>query len=97
MKLTLRDRWDDLTTGDRYLEIKIGKAEACCVKNVPGGLTYVMFCYDGYDVYSDIGGADFPLRSLNPEEYEEVMDFAREQFAVEEELDKNEITREMKS
>ncbi len=83
MKLTLKDRWDDLTIGDRYLEIKIGKAEACCVKNVPGGLTYVMMCYDNHDVYSDIGGADFPLRSLSPEEYEEVIDFAREQFAVE--------------
>lgn len=91
MKLTLRDRWDDLTTGDRYLELKIGKAEACCVKNVPSGLTYVMSCYDGNDVYSDIGGADLPLRSLSPEEYEEVMDFAREQFAVEEELDRKEM------
>lgn len=84
MKLTLKDRWIDLTTGDRYLEIKIGigKSEACRVKNVPGGLTYVMMCYDSYDVYSDFGGADFPLRSLSPEEYEEVMDFAREQFAL---------------
>lgn len=91
MKLTLKDRWDDLTTGDRYLEIKIGKAEACCVKNVPGGLTYVMMCYDNHDVYSDIGGADFPLRSLSQEEYKEILDFAREQLAVEEELDRREM------
>ena len=84
MKLTLKDKWIDLTTGDRYLEIKIGigKSEACCVKNVPGGLTYVMMVYKNYDVYSYLGGGHFPLRSLSPEEYEEVMDFAREQLAV---------------
>ena len=87
MKLTLINRWDDLVLGDRYMEIKIGKAEACCVKEIDNGeLLYVIQCYDGNDVYSDIGGADFPLRKLTPAEYEEVINFAREQLAVEEEM-----------
>ncbi len=87
MKLTLRERWDDLTTGERYAELKIGKHEACCVKET-GDLMYVMECFDGRDVYSDIGGADFPLRKLAPEETEEILDFVREQFEVEAMMDK---------
>ena len=88
MKISLEDRWDDLAMGDRYMEIKIGKAEACFVKETDNGeLLYVMQCHDGNDVYSYIGGADFPLRKLTSAEYEEVINFAREQFAVEKELD----------
>jgi hypothetical protein len=91
MKLTLRDRWDDLTTGDRYVEIKIGKNEACCVKETANGLLYVMECADGNDIYSDIGGADFPLRTLTPAEREEAVAFAKEQFEVEKEMDEKEV------
>ena len=88
MKLVLRDRWDDLATGDRYVEIKIGKYEACCVKEIDDGeLMYVLQCADGNDVYSDIGGADFPLRKLTLAEYEEIMDFAREQLSVEKDIE----------
>lgn len=86
MKLTLRDRWDDLTTNDRYVEIKIGKAQACCVKETEH-YSYVMECFDGNNVYSDIGGADYPLRKLTPEEVKEILDFASEQFEVENMLD----------
>ena len=87
MELTLIDRWDDLTMGNRYMEIKIGKVEACCVEEIDNGeLLYVMQCYDGNNVYSDIGGADFPLRKLTSAEHEEVINFAREQLAVEEEM-----------
>ena len=87
MKLVLRDRWDDLATGDRYVEIKIGKYEACCVKETADGFRYVMECDNGNEVYSDIGGADFPLRKLTDEELKEVMEFVDEQFAAEKELD----------
>lgn len=88
MKLKLKDRWDELATGDRYIEIKIDKAEACCVKEIDQGeVMYVMQCHDGNDVYSDIGGADYPLRRLTLAEFKEIMDFAREQFAVEKEMD----------
>lgn len=74
-KLTLRDHWDD--SGDKFLEIKIGKHEACCVKTT-NDLMYVLQCADGNDVYSDIGGADFPLRKLTSEEYESVIKFCKE-------------------
>ena len=87
MKLTLLERWDDLTTGERYAELKIGKHEACCVKET-GDLMYVLEFFAGRNIYSDIGGADYPLRKLAPEEEEEVLDFVREQFEVETMMDK---------
>ena len=71
--MKIRDSWDD---GEAtYLEIKIGKAECVCVKK-RGDLTYILSCYDGREVYSDIGGADFPLRNLVPEERAEIKAFA---------------------
>jgi hypothetical protein len=89
MILTRKDRWDDLTTGTQYCEIKIGKYEACCVAR-DEFFMYTME-FEGKDVYSDIGGADFPLRKLTLEEHKNIMDFVREQFETEEKLEKNEI------
>lgn len=91
MKLTLKDRWDDLTTGTQYCEIKIGKYEACCVARDEDEFFMYTMVFDGKDVYSDIGGADFPLRRLTLKEHEEIMNFVREQFETEEKLEKNEI------
>lgn len=81
-KLTLIDRWDDLTTGERYMEIKIGKYEACCVKELE------ILQFDGKEVYSDVGGADYPLRKLPTDEYKEIINFAKEQYEKEKEMDK---------
>ena len=95
MKLSLRDRWDDIT-GDQYVEIKIGKYEACCLKRVPDQVhPYVLECYDGNDVYSDIGGADYPLRKLSTLETVEVINFAMEQLGTEAELDRKENERRL--
>lgn len=73
-KMSVRDQWTD--GNEKYVEIRIGKYEACCVK-IADGLTYVLQCDNGYEVYSDIGGADFPLRKLGEEEYEQVIRFAK--------------------
>ena len=70
-KLKLIDRWDDLATGERYMEIKISKYEACCVKELE------ILQFDGKEVYSDIGGADFPLRNLSKNERKEIINFAK--------------------
>jgi len=89
MILTLKDRWDDLTTGTQYCEIKIGKYEACCVAR-DEFFMYTME-FDGKNVYSDIGGADFPLRKLTLKEHEEIMNFVREQLGTEAKLENGEI------
>lgn len=70
MKLSLKDRLDDIT-GDKYLEIKIGNYEACCVKKPydSNDSLYIMQCYDGKDVYSDISGADYPLITKETSKY----------------------------
>lgn len=94
IKITLRDRWDDLSrTGERYVELKLGKAEVCCVKETADGFIQVMDCEDGNNVYSDIGGADWSLRKLTPEEEQEVMEFVKEQFEAEATLDHRYFTR----
>ena len=82
MKIKLLDKWNDECCGtrDRFCELRIGTAEACFVINRESGLRYVMECHDGNDVYSWIGGADFPLRKLTSDETKEVMDFANKIF-----------------
>lgn len=69
LKLRLLDQWEDQATGNRYCEVKIGKYEACCIKN----LDFMKF--DGKEVYSDIGGPDFPLRNLESDEKTSIIDF----------------------
>ena len=89
VKLELRDRWDCLWgSGEKYVEIKIDKAQACCVKQT-GDLLYVIDCFNGMEVYSDIGGPDFPLRYLTEKEKEEIIAFAKEQLAVEDEMERS--------
>lgn len=70
--MKIRDSWDD--GEETYLEINVGKAECVCVKK-RGDLTYILSCYDGREVYSDIGGADFPLRKLTDAETVEILDY----------------------
>lgn len=56
------------TAGETYIVFRIGAGEACCVKKKDSGLIYVMDCFDGKEVYSYIGGIDFPLRMLTDAE-----------------------------
>ena len=89
VKLELRDRWDCLWgSGEKYVEIKIDKTQACCVKQ-SGDLLYAIECFNGMEVYSEIGGPDFPLRHLTEKETEEVLAFAKEQLAVEDEMERS--------
>ena len=76
-KLALLDTWKDRDI--TYAEIKIGKYEACCVKETEKDITTILFEKGGdmCDVYSNIGGADFPLRRMGEKEFSEVIDFAR--------------------
>lgn len=83
MKIKLINRWDDVNLGDRYVELRLGTGGACCVKDTPSGYRYILECYDGNEVYSYVGGADFPLRKLTDEEHAMVMEFVKEQFKVE--------------
>ena len=82
MKIELVDKWKDEVNGtnDRYCELRLGTAEACCVKDREDGARYVLECYDGNEVYSWIGGTDFPLRKLTADEEKEIMAFADKAF-----------------
>lgn len=79
IKLEVRDVFDDVNE-NKYIEIRIGEHEACCVKKPHNGSPYILQCYDGNEVYSDIGGADWPLRTLKIIEAFEVLKFANAQF-----------------
>lgn len=72
------DLWDD--HGDRYLELRVGTGGACVVKETPSGLRYVLECEDGNNIYSYVGGADYPLRKLTDEEVAKVMEIADNEF-----------------
>ena len=73
MKIATRERWSD---GDvTYTELRLGRYEACCIKETSSGLRYILECDDGNDVYSDIAGSDFPLRKLTNKERKEVIDY----------------------
>lgn len=82
MKIKLIDKWKDEVNGTegRYCELRIGTGEACCVKLREDGLRYVLECYDGNEVYSWIGGADFPLRKLTRDEENEILAFVDKVF-----------------
>lgn len=77
MKVTERDFWID---GDEaFIEARVDKGGACCVKKT-GALAYVMECEDGSELYSDVGGADWPLRKLTEPEKKRVVDWALARF-----------------
>ena len=78
MKIKLINRWDDSVDNSKYAELRIDVGGAICVKETASGLRYVMECDDGKEVYSYIGGVDFPLRKLTDDERKAVMEFAKE-------------------
>lgn len=82
MKIKLIGKWNDEVGGtrNRYCELRLGTAEACYVINRESGLTYVMECYNGDDVYPYMVGADFPLRKLTRDEEKEVIAYAERVF-----------------
>lgn len=75
MKIKLVDKWKDEINGtnDMYYEFRIGTGQAVCVKHREDNVIYALECYDGNEVYSYIGGADFPLRKLTQEEEKEII------------------------
>ena len=83
MKLAIKDHWTDENTGDKYAEVRIDKYTACCVKKIPDGHMAMFECDDGNDVYSDIGGADFPLRKLTDLERSEIFSFTEKHLCAE--------------
>ena len=77
MNITLEDFFTGYpNTNKRFMELRIGKAEACCVKRTEGGLLYVMDCYNGDNVYTFMAGADYPVRKMTHEEESHVLKFA---------------------
>lgn len=85
--MELLDRWDE-TYGDSYLTVGISPTEKVDVKrcNTDDGFMYVMDCSNGKNVYTNDSSEG--CRNLNVTEYIEIMDFVREQFKVEEEIDR---------
>ena len=75
MRIELVGLWKDDACG--FFELRINKSEACCVKYRNDSDLYVLKCYDGNDVYSYIGGAEFPLRKLTKAEENRVLDFVK--------------------
>lgn len=74
IKLEHIDSWSD--KNEKYVEVAVNKHYACCVKMV-GGLTYIMQCDGGKELYSRWAGADFPLRNITDHERESVIKFAK--------------------
>lgn len=92
MEIKLVDRWDDVM-GNHYLTLDIGDNERVDVKKYLDGslyYTYFMDCNNGLEVYKE--GEDDGHRDLSEDERKELMNYIREQFEVEEEMDKNFLT-----
>ena len=78
-KIKIIDQWDDIFgSGDRYMELRVDAGGACCVKQIPNGI--YIYKFEGKEVYSFVGGADYPLRNLTESEKKKVIAFAKEQF-----------------
>ena len=74
--LKVTDCWEN--DGAVYVELRLNAGEACCIKVTLS--PYVMACYDGNDVYSYVGGADWPLRKLTEKETSEILEFIRKEI-----------------
>ena len=88
MELRLEDRWDDVW-GNRYMTIEIvskGRVDVKESNDESKGFVYVMDCQNGMNVYKK--NALFGFRNLIKEEYDEIIEFAKEQLRVEEEMDR---------
>lgn len=86
MEITLVDRWDNLTTDySRYMTLDIGRGQLVDVKETDSWMLYVMDSPSGFEVYSE--DESFQERYLTSDEMHEVIEFAKEQFDVEKELD----------
>lgn len=77
MKISIVNDWQDHDA--KFYELRLNIAEACCVKENRDGLCYILECDNGYEVYSWIGGADFPLRKLTKEETKEILDYVNQE------------------
>lgn len=78
MKIELESTWE--YSKQQYAEFRINKYYACCVIKTETGLVYVMDCDDGNNVYSYIGGADFPLMKLSEKEERQILESAKKHF-----------------
>ena len=85
------DRWSDWSSegNEEYMTVEFvvvdgDKIERVDIKHKEDGFTYVMDCHNGYPVYEE--GSEDGYRELTTEEYEELIEFADEQFEVEAKL-----------
>ena len=93
--LTL-DRWDEMYGDASYIEVGINDKEAVCVKCIWESddeyWAYIMECSDGKEVYLTELGSEYGVRNLTDEEKRAVLDWIKEQFDVEREMDERNIS-----
>ena len=78
LKIKFRDEFEN--AGEEYLELTVNRHYACCVKKTAGANVYILECDNGFELYSNIGGADFPIRKLSKDEYAQVIAWAEDYF-----------------
>lgn len=85
------DRWDEIYGDAAYIEVSINDKEAVCVKCIweddDNYFSYVMDCENGMEVYLQGLGSEYGVRNLTDEERQAVLDWIKEQFDVEREMD----------
>lgn len=90
------DRWDEIYGDAAYIEVSINDKEAVCVKCIweddDNYFSYVMDCENGMEVYLQGLGSEYGVRNLTDEERKAVLDWIKEQFDVEREMDERNIS-----
>ena len=90
------DRWDEMYGDASYIEVGINDKEAVCVKCIWKSddeyWAYIMECPDGNEVYLTESGSEYGVRNLTYEERQAVLDWIKEQFDVEREMDERNIS-----
>ena len=81
MNFKLVDRWDD--NEEKYFTYELDDHGRVDVKRTTDGFIYVMECSNGYEVY---GTGLEGYRNLTEDEEYVVIQTAKEQFEIEEEL-----------
>ena len=84
MEIKLIDRWDDIE-GKKYLTVAFNNIREMCDIKQNDNKIYIMHCHNGNDVY--LNDSCTGHRNLMTEESEQILEFAKEQFKIERELD----------
>ena len=92
IECTTLDRWDEMYGDTSYIEVGINDKEAVFVKCIwisdDEYVPHIQECHNGTEVYFQGHGSDDGVRDLTDDERQAVLEWIKEQFDVEREMDR---------